>query len=1397
MSNYQINTEHVSIMENINGMHQPFTNSGMRETLRNGDITYGILYSKNMDNTVTVRVNTDNLIGEEKMLNQRRAFGRLAQRYTTTDQDRLFLEMDFNDTIKILRDKGITITDNFKVYLYYIKKLAARASIELTGLPFVVKDPEMEAVNEELLTKRVYPGLDKKAGVKERPTPELPRETPGTKIPTGKAPVTPEGVAPWKPTPKPRTILPKEKPTPKPRTKIPAEKPVPPPRTKHLLKKLALSPTPEPRTIIPKTQQAVILKRPTYKIVQTAINGTTRTYKVQVVSQDPQLQLTTTSYPAVEAILLKNLNEMKGLKYQLTLSVIFDKEGENGEIERFPFTSNHTSATLINKESLEMQVNENFLLLLRKIEEFQVRGSNWKLRSVEGQRVHLSKYSPLEGSSYIPTPKEISNPKMGMLNMQNTNDSFCFRWCHVRFLLPSTLHPTRITKEDTVKSATLNYKGITFPVSIDQITKIEYMNNININVLGYKSKKVFYPIRISKTQHELTLNLLLIDDGEGNNHYILIKDINRLLHSVTKNKEKKHFCLNCFFNFKTEENLQKHREVCLEVNGVQAVKLPPKNTKTKFKNYRNTIEAPFVIYADFESALIPDKERTRNPNPTTSETKRYQTHQAISFGYKRVCALDTSLTGEYKSYVGGDAAAKFIKAIKKEQAECNKIARTRFYRKGEVGEDFIDQHTCYLCETPLTQKSKRPYHCRVTGKYKGAIHKGCESKTFKIPVVFHNLRGYDAHLILREAEKIHRPFTVIPNNMEQYMSFSFGRQLIFIDSIQFMSTSLERLVNNLTDEDFKHTSTRWQGEDLKLVKQKGIFPYEYIDSLERLRDKVLPPPEKFYSTLNERPTTPDDYERAQRVWNHFNMKTLKEYHDLYLETDVHLLADVFETFRKTCMASYHLDPANYISAPSLSWDAFLKQSGAEIELISDMDMFQFFEKGMRGGISQISHRYAKANNPQLPDYNPDEESSFITYLDANNLYGWAMSQPLPISEFKWEDNLDDIILEDYVDGPRGLVLEVDLEYPQDLHDLHNGYPLAPEGVEVEDAQLSEYTKTLKEKFNIKSGHVRKLVTSLNEKKKYVVHVRNLTLYLSLGMKLKKIHRAVSFTQSPWLRDYISFNTKMRAKAKNAFEKDFFKLMNNSIYGKTMENVRKRVNVSLETTEKGYLKAVASPTFQSRRIITKGLVIVKKRKEVITLNKPCYVGMCILDLSKTLMYDFHYNTIKKKYGSRAKLMFTDTDSLIYHIKTNNVYEDFKEIGDCWDNSDYPKDSPYYNTHNKKVIGKFKDETAGTQITEFVGLRSKMYSYTKNGGGGGKTAKGVKRYVIKDVITHKDYKDVLTKQKQMRHTMNSIRSVNHQLGTYEQQKISLSCYDDKRYLKMDGIASYAYGHRDIKY
>ena len=302
----------------------------------------------------------------------------------------------------------------------------------------------------------------------------------------------------------------------------------------------------------------------------------------------------------------------------------------------------------------------------------------------------------------------------------------------------------------------------------------------------------------------------------------------------------------------------------------------------------------------------------------------------------------------------------------------------------------------------------------------------------------------------------------------------------------------------------------------------------------------------------------------------------------------------------------------------------------------------------------------------------------------------------------------------------------------------------------------------------------------------MLHYCNLQLYLDLGLKIKKVHRVLEFNQSPWLKQYVHFNTEKRKHAKNSIEKAFFKLMNNSVFGKTMENLRKRVDVRLVTNEKKLDKLTSKPTFISSKIFNESLMAVHKVKETLTLNRPAYVGMCILDLSKTLMYDFHYNYIKKKYDNRARLLFTDTDSLTYEIEAEDVYKDFWNDKDIFNNSNYLESSPYYFNVNKKSL---------ENSIEFIGLKSKMYSYVKDNEKGGRTAKGIKKNVIKNNIKHEDYKNTLINNKQMHHKMKTVRSQKHQLGSYEINKVSLSCFDDKHCIHDNGTSSYAYGHYKI--
>ena len=1113
--------------------------------------------------------------------------------------------------------------------------------------------------------------------------------------------------------------------------------------------------------------------------------------------------------PYMINIMTSNLN----IKARLYLNCIMKKSDNDGFtiIKKFAFHSIGekiiTEATDPNEIYQEMtdEIEEE----IQKVE--QAEGSGWQFLEVENATLHISIWNPLNAGSYIDLPKELK-AKGAIINMKN-EDNKCFLWCVLRALNPKDDHPERIDKDLKSKEDTLNMVGIGYPVDFQGVDRFEKQNlDISISILGYSKEERIYPLKISKYTkskkedgRKYDIVLLLIKDEE-NTHYCLVKNISALLTSqLNKHKSKFYYCLNCLNGYDDEDKLNNHKEYCSENENVK-INMPPPNTYLKFDKFLYTEKAPFVIYADFECLNIPID--NCNPDPNKSYTKKFSKHEPVSFNYYIKSFNENVYKSKKRTYIkeeeeDPDVIDVFINWLEEDVKEIAKLGNEKMIFTDEDEEQFNKASNCWICKKLLNLEDRVRDHCHYTGRYRGAAHNRCNlkySKPDNIPVFFHNLTGYDSHLFIKKLGITEGNIDCIPNNEEKYITFSKtiktgeytnkkgetkskNFKIVFKDSLKFLNTSMELLVSNTPKENLKIINKHYPPEQAKLIKQKGFFPYEYLDTIEKLKDTKPPPRKAFYSKLSGSGITEKNYNHVLNVWKTFNMKTLKDYLKLYNESDVLLLADVFENFRDLCIKIYGLDPAHYYTAPGLAWDACLKMTGINLELLSNLDMLLMVEKGIRGGISIISNRYGEANNKYMKDFNKNKPSKYLMYLDANNLYGCAMSEKLPTHGFKKltdkeiQKLYNNQVVQVWEKTP--CILEVDLEYPEKLHDLHNDYPFCPERVECDNG-------------------VKKLIPNLRSKNNYVIHYKNLMQCLKAGLKLKKIHRGIKFYESAWLKPYIDKNTSLRTKAKNEFEKDFFKLMNNSVFGKTMENIRNRVNVKLVNSVEKFKKLVAKPNFLSRKIFNENLVSVHMKKTSLTMNKPVYLGMCILDISKIIMLDFHYNYIKPKYGNNAKLLFTDTDSFMYEIQTEDFYKDISgDVRDRFDTSDYPENHPsgIPTGINKKVLGMMKDEAAGKNIKEFVGLRSKLYSFIMEEGKENKRCKGVKKQVVQKYITHEDYKTCLQTGKEQLRRQNIIRSYEHEIYTEEVNKIALSAADDKRYL-LNNNDTLAWGHYKIK-
>ena len=550
----------------------------------------------------------------------------------------------------------------------------------------------------------------------------------------------------------------------------------------------------------------------------------------------------------------------------------------------------------------------------------------------------------MKGSSYILLPKKLKDKK-AIINPKN-EDQKCFLWCvAIHELLkedPNLKNPKRITKTLKRKAEEFNVNGVNFPCGFSDVSKFENNNNIAINVLGADEKEEIFPLRISNKEND-HINILLIERN-GKKHYCLIKSMSRLFSSQCSKKEHKiYVCNYCLQKFGKEEILKDHLEYCSRFKCGKTV-FPVKGETLKFKNFERMHDIPFMVYADFECYLLP------TDVIIGENTRQFQKHKPSGYCYLIKCFDDNLFKPILRRYTiksqDEDISKKFIKSLEKDVKKIYKKFKfpKRMIFRDEDKKDFKYAEKCYACGKEFKKEEEKVRdHCHYTGRYRDAACVSCNSKMKNpkfIPVVFHNLQNYDSHLFIKNLGLTEGEINCIPKTEEKYISFSkdiivdefiskqtqkkvfVKRQLRFIDSFKFMASSLEKLVKNLDPNELNILKRFFPyEEERKLLSRKGVFPYHWFFSIEKLKEEKFPEKEESNSKLNDENIGDEDYEYAKTVFNTF-CKTMRDYHDLFLKTDVLLLADVFENFRKVCKENYNLDPAWYFTSPGLAWDAW-------------------------------------------------------------------------------------------------------------------------------------------------------------------------------------------------------------------------------------------------------------------------------------------------------------------------------------------------------------------------------------------------------------------------------------------------------------------------------------------
>lgn len=858
------------------------------------------------------------------------------------------------------------------------------------------------------------------------------------------------------------------------------------------------------------------------------------------------------------------------LIFVVEMSMI-DTQGDRISQAAIPFRAPTFMASSIRPHVIDSQINAAFAHQRMSLDQFMHNGSQWQFEKALVYDLEIAKLKPLRmGATKSVNISTVKNKKF-LYNPSNKRNQ-CFLYCIAYFLMFGILmlrSPTRI-EELQIKKQTkkFNLTKMTFPTSIQDVRRFLKNNaqlDLKVNILYRGTEETIYPLEMGMGSGKRIVNLLLLHSAKGA-HFVLIKDIDKFLRQtyctmdeISKKEkitgyQKIFYCLNCLNGFYSVKTKDEHMNICC-LNKPRKEETPKESEKIiKFKNFENQSKLEYIAFLDFET-ILPDIRKKCPQCPTIKckcDTSRTDDiHEQIPVTYSLVIIGPNETIIHEQTRSCQNAHIKLIDHLLKQEEEWLKdllSVKEEMNMTTKEQRSFNTCKECYMCGIDFSSDVvKCRDHCHSTGSYLGAACQSCNLRRRQpryLKIFMHNASKFDMHFIIQALAKFPQQIkniSVLPYNGENFRTLRFN-SFQFLDSLSFLPTSLAQLSYNLSQSDHHYPimrQTYLMQFGLERILQKGFFPYEYCSSYTKMKKtKKIPKREAFYSVLNEEIITEKDYQFASEMWDLFKCKNLLTYAELYCKIDTILLAEVFLAFRNKMFDFSGLDASKYISLPSFGFDTMLKLTKNEIELPTDINIIQFLEQAKRGGLSFINTRHLEVKNDATEE---------IAYLDANNLYGSSQMCKLPHKDFRWlsQSEIDTFDLHQDFDGSKGYFIECDLHYPKELHKKHANFPLAAEILEVNYDDLSCYSQ---QAVFLTEGRKRykdvKLMTTFFDRINYICHIKSLILYLSLGLKLLRIHRVLEFSQSKLFAPYIKKTTRARQQAKNKFEMDLFKLLVN-------------------------------------------------------------------------------------------------------------------------------------------------------------------------------------------------------------------------------------------------------------